>query len=125
MDSKEKNKTVLLVDDDHMILEVGKAMMERLGYRVLTAENGPKSLAVFQENMQEISCILLDLTMPGMDGVETFQELRKLHADTPVIIVSGFSDSEIINQLGEKRPSGFIQKPFTLDGLSEKLEEIL
>lgn len=120
-----KNKTILLVDDDAAIRTLGKAMLQELGFNVMVAENGRHALEVFNKNIKVIDCVLLDLTMPYMDGEECFIELRKVKKDVPVILTSGYSANEVIERFRDKGISGFIQKPYKLKQLQIKMLEVL
>jgi CheY-like chemotaxis protein len=116
---------VLLVDDEKMVLEVGKAILQRLGHEVITAESGEEALHQFGQHMNSIGCVVLDLTMPGMDGKTAFKQFRTLNAELPIIIASGLSVDEVIGQFGDMPPTSVIQKPYQIADLSTKIEGIL
>jgi PAS domain S-box-containing protein len=117
---------ILVVDDEEMILALEKETLEKLGYRVLTAPDGQTALQVFsQYQCGEIACVILDLTMPGLDGIQTFCILRQIDPSIPVLISSGFSEQEAALRVGGERPAGFIQKPYRLADLRRKLQEII
>ncbi len=113
--------TVLLVDDEEMIRTVGKSMLKKYGIPVLTAKNGRQALEVFKEHEDEITCVVLDLTMPYMDGEETFKELRRIRSDVNVIMSSGYNEQEVTSRLAEKGLAGFIQKPYRREDLMRVL----
>jgi len=113
--------TVLVVDDDDTVRTVAKEMLEKAGFRVLTASDGREAIAVFSSQPNEIACILLDLTMPYMDGEETFRELRCIRAAVPVILSSGYSEQEAVNRFAGKGLTGFIQKPYSYSTLLDAL----
>jgi len=115
--SLEGGHTILLVDDDVNVSEVASEMLTKLGFKVLSATNGREGLKVFQARMDEIACVILDLTMPEMGGEETFKELRKLRNDVPVILSSGYNEQEVTQRFAGKGLTGFIQKPYTLANL--------
>lgn len=117
--------TILLVDDEEMVLDVAKEMLEEIGFHVLTAANGHEAVQVFKELHKEIHCVLLDLTMPQMDGRDTLIEFKKLDKDIPVILSSGFSEQEIKDRMGTERPVDFIQKPYQLDAISKVMYKVL
>ena len=117
--------TILLADDEETIRTLGRRMLERLGFSVLTAANGREALDLFQNHAEEITCIILDLTMPHMDGEEAFRELRRFKKNVPVIMSSGYNEQDIIKRFAGKGIDGFIQKPYQLAELSVKLKEIL
>jgi len=117
--------TVLLVDDEKMVLEVGKAILQRLGNQVITAASGEEALDRFSQHRETIDCVVLDLTMPGMDGQATFQQLRELSPELPIIIASGLALDHVAGQFGDTQPSAVIQKPYQVADLSAKIQGIL
>lgn len=117
--------TVLLVDDEKMVLEVGKAILQRLGNQVITAVSGEEALDRFVQHRETIDCVVLDLTMPGMDGQATFKQLRKLSPELPIIIASGLALDHVAGQFGDTQPSSVIQKPYQVADLSAKIQGIL
>lgn len=126
LDTGKDSHVVLLVDDEIMVLEVGEAILERLGHTVITAMSGEEALAKFSQHRQEIGCVVLDLTMPGMDGKQIYEQLRKLSPDLPVIIASGLSVDQVIAEFDniEIQPTSIIQKPYQIANLSSKIQEI-
>lgn len=117
--------TVLLVDDEQMVLGVGRRMLQRLGFDVLTAADGEEAIKVFDEHCMDIRIVLLDLTMPRMDGEETFRELKKRRPNIRVVVASGYTEEQVSERFKELGPVGFIRKPFQLKDLANKLEEVL
>ncbi len=113
--------TVLLVDDDETVLSVGKEMMETLGFAVLTAAGGQEALDLLMDKRGQIVCVVLDLTMPHMDGKETCSRLREIDPAIPVIISSGYSRKDVEKQFGESGISGFLSKPYRLSDLLDIL----
>jgi signal transduction histidine kinase/CheY-like chemotaxis protein len=117
--------TVLLVDDEETVRTVGKHMLEYLGYSVLTANDGVEAVAVFREHAAEIACVVLDLTMPNMDGRETFGELHRLRDDLPIVMSSGYNEMEVTERFAGKGVAGFIQKPYRSSELAAVLRGAL
>jgi two-component system cell cycle sensor histidine kinase/response regulator CckA len=117
--------TILLVDDDESIRDLCRLLLERIGFDVLTASDGRNAVEVFCENRGKIRCIILDLTMPHMDGDETFRELIKIDPDIRVIMSSGYNEQEIAQKISGKGFSGFIQKPYSLSNLTDILKKVL
>jgi PAS domain S-box-containing protein len=117
--------TVLLVDDEETVLAVGREMLERLGFSVLTAEHGRQALELYERHREEIVCVLLDFTMPHMDGEETFRELRRMNPDVRVIMCSGYSEQEIASRFSGKGLARALQKPYLLDDLRHAMQEAL
>jgi two-component system cell cycle sensor histidine kinase/response regulator CckA len=117
--------TVLVVDDESVVREVAQGMLERAGLNVLTAEDGREALVVFGNHADEINCVILDLTMPHLDGEETFRELRRIRPDVAVILASGYNQQDVTQRFTGKGLAGFLQKPFRLESLTEMVEAIL
>ena len=109
---------VLLVDDEENVRGIGREMLQELGFETVTAGNGREALSVFRER-SDISLVILDLTMPQMDGEQCFRELRTLNPDVRVIISSGYNEQEVTQKFVGKGLAGFIQKPYTLSNLKE------
>jgi two-component system, cell cycle sensor histidine kinase and response regulator CckA len=116
---------ILLVDDEEMILNLGKNMLEQLGYSVITAGDGIAALELFQRHQDEIVCVILDLTMPLLDGEQTYRELRRRDPQVHVIMSSGFNEQEVARKFAGKEPAGFLQKPYKFEELSRKLSDVL
>ncbi len=117
--------TILLVDDNELLRKMLKIRLENMGLTVLTAADGYEALEVFREKMDEIACVLLDLTMPRMGGEEAFRELRRLRDDVPVILSSGYSEDEVAKRFIGRGLAGFLKKPCTAADLMAKLWEVL
>lgn len=113
--------TILLVDDEALVLNVGQRMLQRLGFETRVATGGLEAVAMFRQHHMELTGVLLDLTMPGMDGRETFAELQRIHPGFPVVIASGYPEEQISQRFEGQMPSAFIRKPYQLTDLSEKL----
>ena len=117
--------SVLLVDDEQVVLNAAKAMLERLGYHVLAASSGAEALEVFQAHADAIRCVVLDLTMPGMDGLDTCRELRRIDADVCVVFCSGHPEEHMAPNFAGAEPAAYIQKPFSLATLAVRMGEAL
>ena len=117
--------TVLLVDDEEMIIDAGKAMLEKLGYRVIVAKDGAQAVDTVKMKGDEIDLVIIDLVMPGMDGGKAFDLIRKLQPAIPVILISGYALSGQANDIMQRGCNGFIQKPFNISKLSQKVRKIL
>ncbi|GFO68343.1 hypothetical protein GMLC_19220 [Geomonas limicola] len=115
--------TVLLVDDEEAVLTVGTEILKELGFSVLTAHDGGEALEVFR-NTADIACVILDLTMPRMDGVECFRELKKMAPEAKILMSSGFNEQEVTQKLVGGGPVGFIQKPYTVSVLRQAIAEL-
>jgi len=117
--------TILLVDDEEMIVNVGKEMLQAIGYDVIAASGGRDAVARLTEAPAAVDAVILDLVMPGMNGGATFDELRAIRSDIKVLLSSGYSFNSQAASLMQRGCRGFIQKPFNLGELSRKLDEIL
>jgi PAS domain S-box-containing protein len=116
--------SVLLVDDEEAVRGVGVAMLQELGLIPITANDGWEAIRVFQEN-PGVAFVILDLTMPRMDGEQCLRELRKLDPAVKVIISSGYNEQDVTQRFVGKVLSGFIQKPYRLAALREAIRSIL
>lgn len=117
--------TILLVDDEETVRVIGKKMLERHGFTVLTACDGREALTIYQAQSEDIDCVVLDLTMPHMDGEETYRELRRFNKNVRVLLSSGYNEEEVSQRFIGKGLSGFIQKPYQTGQLLDKLKRIL
>ena len=118
-------ETVLLVDDEAMILDVGRQMLEKMGYEVITADSGKAALDIYRKKKDDISLVILDIIMPEMGGGETYDKMKKVNPDIRVLLSSGYSIDGEATEILKRGCNGFIQKPFSVSGLSLKLREIL
>lgn len=117
--------TLLLVDDDAFLLESTGAMIERMGFTLLTAKDGVEAVEVFRRHKDEIRCVITDLTMPRMDGWETLTALRQLEPKLPVILASGYDKGQVMSNSHPDRPQAFLGKPFGRQQLREALAQAL
>jgi len=116
-----EHRLVLLADDEENVRKVGQRMLEHLGYRVLSAVDGEQALRLYREHASEIQCVLLDLTMPRMDGLEVFRAIRAMDPAMCVVLCSGYSEQDITERFEGDLPNGFLHKPYPL----KKLERML
>ena len=117
--------TILVVDDEAQVRNLMKLVLERQGFTVLTAGDGRQATEVFREHKDDIVCVLLDLTMPHMSGEETYVELHRIREDTPVILVSGYSEEELKERAENVGFAGFLKKPVGSQALLEKVRAVL
>lgn len=116
--------TILVVDDEKTVRTVAKAMLNKLGFTVLTADDGISGIEIFKNNIDDIGAVLLDMTMPHMNGEETFEELRRIRRDVQVILSSGYNEQEAISRFPGQGLAGFIQKPYRVDELVHVLQKV-
>ena len=119
------NETVLIVDDEEMILEVGKSMLEKLGYHVVVAGNGEQAVEMVANMKNQIDLVILDMIMPGMDGEKTFVQIREIQPELSILLSSGYSINGQATKIMRRGCDGFIQKPFNISGLARKIREVL
>jgi|GEM_PF-287597 len=117
--------TVLVVDDEEMIRVLCEAVLHRLGFRTLQAVDGEDAMRVFQAHVSEISAVVMDLTMPLMDGATAFKKMLQIKPDVKVILSSGYCEHDATKNLAEFSPAGFLQKPYSLKSLKAELERVL
>ncbi|MGV8080090.1 MAG: PAS domain S-box protein [Syntrophales bacterium] len=122
---KKGSGTILIVDDEEVVATVAGEMLEHLGYRVIVAKSGKEALEVFTARRDEIDLVLLDMIMPKMSGGETFDQLKAMDPGVRVILSSGYSIDGEARQILNRGCRGFINKPYSLQMLSEKMREAL
>ena len=118
-------ETVLLVDDEDMIIDIGEKILKMMGYEVITAISGREALRLYKENQAEIDLVVLDMIMPGMSGGETYDRLKGINPNVKVLLSSGYSMDGQASEILKRGCSGFIQKPFRMSHLSQIIREIL
>ncbi len=116
---------VLVVDDEESVRSTAAAMLRKLGFEVVLAADGREALAAFQAEPDRYALVLLDLTMPKMDGQQSFLELRSLRRNVPVVLMSGFNEQEVFSQFAEKGSLDFLQKPFGFEAMNKVVQGVL
>ncbi len=123
--SLELSGEVLIADDEPGVLEAGQALLESLGFTVLTAEDGEAAVARFLEHVDRLRLVIVDQTMPRMSGADVFRAIRRLRPGLPVILSSGFSEEEVGDALQADGLDGFLQKPYRLADLERAVRKVL
>ena len=118
-------ETVLVVDDEEAITEISTELIECLGYKAMSAGSGIEALEIYKKKMKDIDILIIDLIMPEMGGGELYDRLKKLNPDVKVLLSSGYSVDGEASKILERGCCGFIQKPFGLHEISQKIREIL
>ncbi|HDH98191.1 MAG TPA: PAS domain-containing sensor histidine kinase, partial [Deltaproteobacteria bacterium] len=118
-------QTILLVDDEDMILDVGEEMLRKLGYTVMLAKSGNEAVKAYKKHKDEIDLIILDMIMPDISGSEAYDIMKEINPKIKVLLSSGYSVNGEAKEILERGCDGFIQKPFNLTTLSRKIGEIL
>ncbi|MEZ4311632.1 MAG: response regulator [Polyangiaceae bacterium] len=117
--------TVLVVDDESLLRRAATQIIEHFGYDALEAEDGRAAVSLFRQRAADIDVVLLDMTMPGLTGEETFKELRQIKPDARVVLSSGFNEVEATRKFGNHDLAGFLQKPYTAEQLAQTLSRVL
>lgn len=124
-DIQTGSETILIIDDESMILDVGTRMLEGMNYRVMTAGGGGQGVKIYEKEHDRIDLVILDMIMPDLSGKETFEALVKINPSVKVLLSSGYSLDEQAREIMQKGCKGFIQKPFTMVELSQKVRSSL
>ena len=117
--------TILIVDDESMALVLIKRLLTEAGYHAVTAQSGFEALDLFRRQPNAFQLVLLDLTMPFMDGEETFQRLREIRSDVPVVLCTGFIRRDHLDRLMNAGIAGFLRKPLAPDEIVEHVRAVL
>ena len=118
-------ETILLVDDETMILDVNRELLAAMGYRVHAAGSGQEAIAVYMEKKNDIDMVILDMVMPGLSGGETFNRLKEINPGVKVLLSSGYSLNIQAQEILDRGCRGFLQKPFRIENLLQKVREVL
>lgn len=116
--------TVLLVEDEEVVRLVLEEMLQRLGYRVLSVEDGLAALELFNIHSREIELVMFDMSMPGMSGDALFELLKDAAPEVKTLLTTGYSDLEPISQMRSRGLTGFLPKPFTLQQVRDTLSRV-
>ncbi len=119
------SETILLVDDQDMILDTCGEVLRTLGYTVIPAKSGNEALEIYTRAKEAVDLVILDMVMPGLSGSATYDKLKETHQQVKVLLASGYSIDGQASQILERGCNGFIQKPFDIQTLSQKIREIL
>jgi two-component system cell cycle sensor histidine kinase/response regulator CckA len=121
----ESGKTVLLVDDEEIVLGLGIHMLQKLGFDVLDARDAAEAFEIYKQHQDEINLVIMDLIMPRGGGLGLYRQMKRLNSDLKVIATSGYDMAGQMDELSELGCRNFIQKPFVLSQLSEMINEVL
>jgi CheY-like chemotaxis protein len=117
--------TLMIVDDEELVLDVGVKMLKKLGYTVLKALNGTEAVEIFAANKDKIKMVILDIIMPDMGGGQVYEKIKAINPQVKVLLCSGYSVDGQAIELLERGCEGFMQKPFTMEELSGKITQIM
>jgi DNA-binding NtrC family response regulator len=118
-------ETILLVEDEGSIRELGATLLNQVGYKVITANDGKDALEIYQRQGDSISLTILDMIMPVMDGKKCMEEILQINPNAKVIIASGYPESGPANGMQAKGTKGFVQKPYNMRQLLTSIRKIL
>jgi len=118
-------ETILLIDDEEMILHVGQELLRALGYRTLTAPDGKEAVEIYRKNREAVDLVILDMVMPRLGGGEVFDQLKEINPEVKVLLSSGYSIDGEAAKILDRGCNGFIQKPFDLIQLSKSIRVVL
>lgn len=121
----DSDKIVLVIDDEMPVRSVTTSMLNKRGYRVLQAVDGVEGVSIFRQQGDQIGLILLDMKMPRKDGRATFEEIHKLSPETPIVLISGFTDTQAHYEFGLEGLAGYLQKPYGSQELIEVVSRFL
>jgi len=122
---KKGSGIILVIDDEPVLRELAKSMLNQAGYEILTAKDGVEGIEIYKNNIDKISLVLLDMMMPNKNGKETFEELIRINKNIKVIMTSGFTKDKRVEDVLKLGVLDFIQKPYTIYGLSDKVYKVL
>lgn len=122
---KGNGETILLVDDESIIRELGRDVLEQLGYNVFVAEDGLAALDLYEKHRDKIDLVILDLIMPNLGGKEAFERLRQINPKVKVIISTGYAKDEVLEPLLDNRADGFIKKPYKIQNMARVVRSVI
>jgi CheY-like chemotaxis protein len=118
-------ETILIVDDEEINISVLQECLEIMGYKVMTARSGQHAVDLYRRHSQDIHLVILDIIMPGMNGGEVFDAIKAIRPDVRAILSSGYSSDGEASRIMRRGAKGFVQKPFRVDMLVQKIREVL
>jgi len=125
MEMTETKQTILIIEDEPMICRLMDRLLTKTGYEVLTAATGTEGIGKFREHIEDISLVILDMSLPKLNGAEVLKILRQEKPGSKVLLSSGWVPAEVDALFADNRPDGFLPKPFQTTVLLQKVEELL
>ena len=122
---KDEKRTILIVDDEKVVLDVEELMLQKMGFNTLTASSPEKAYQIYEVEKDNIDLVILDMIMPGDNGAVAYQKLKRINSGIKVLVSSGFWKDINVKEILNDRQNNFIQKPFKFDELNEKVDSIL
>ena len=121
----EIKHTILVIEDEELLLDLLKEMLEDEGYRVLTAADGPQAVDLYRTEKEKVSLVLSDMGLPSMGGWEVLQQLKAINPFVKVILSSGFMDSKVRQDMLSAGAKDFIQKPYMPEKVIQKIQDTI
>ena len=118
-------ETILVIEDEERIIEAATEMLELLGFTVMVARSGKEAIEVYKKSREAIDLVILDMILPEMNGSEIYDEIKAINPEVKVLLSTGYSVNGPATEIMEKGCNGFIQKPFTIEKFSQKINEVL
>ena len=122
---KDEKRTILIVDDEKVVLDVEALMLQKMGFNTLTASSPEKAYQIYEIEKDNIDLVILDMIMPGDNGAVAYQKLKRINSSIKVLVSSGFWKDINVKEILNDTQNNFIQKPFKFDELNEKVDSIL
>jgi DNA-binding NtrC family response regulator len=122
---KDEKRTILIVDDEQVVLDIEALMLEKMGFNTLKANSPEQAYQIYQVEKDNIDLVILDMIMPGDNGAEAYQKLKKINSGIKVLVSSGFWKDINVKEILSDRQNRFIQKPFKFEEFNEKVDSIL
>lgn len=116
---------ILLIDDEEIIRMTSGEILNELGYAVLSAASGDEGVSILKEKGDSISLVILDMSMPGKSGLEIYREIKELMPSMKILLTFGYKEEESVERMLEKANDGFIQKPYTIEELNNRLAAMI
>ena len=125
LDARPGRARILLVDDEEMVRALGEIILEQNGFSVVTAADGDEAIMAYEANADNLSLVLLDMTMPKRDGYEVARAIRAIRADVPIVLCTGYVGVDVRSRFANLQVDGFLQKPYHMDELLEMVERLI
>lgn len=124
-DEKRGTETILLVEDEEMLLDLMKTLLETKGYHVLTAHDGVEAVDMFTRHKDEIAVVISDMGLPKLGGWEAFQKMREIRSNVNVILASGYFDINLKAEIIKAGAQDFVQKPYDPEEITQKIRDVI
>ena len=121
----QSNETILLVEDEEMLLDLVKTVLEEQGFHVLAAKDGEEALDVYTHHKDEIAVVVSDMGLPKLGGWEILHKMKEINPDAKVILASGYSDPKIKSQMLKQGAKDYVSKPYDTDEITRKIREVI